>query len=156
MSEAQWDYETIVRNAAHMVHDGVIGLDDVCIPGYIEDNDWSADFTDEEIREDVAEMLASVEKKTEKTQTIGAGGYDDIDWSALWSEFGFDTPDAVGFAGASHAQLALALSCTTQNVSINPETAITSAVEDGILDEVEATTPNGRTVRQGFRLGSDV
>lgn len=154
MSESDvWSYEDIVRNAAHMVHDGVVNLDDVCVPGYIGENDWEADFSDEEIRDDVEEMLASVKKKKSKqTQTVSGGGYDDIDWEQLWETFGIGTPDAVGFAGASHVQLSTALTCAPQNVNVNPDSAIASAVEDGIIDEVHTDAARGGTVRRGFRL----
>ncbi|NLV14387.1 hypothetical protein [Haloarcula argentinensis] len=62
----------------------------------------------------------------------------DVDWAALWDEFGFDTPDAAGNKMASDTQLEAALQATEQSIAGDSEGHINEAVADGSLVKCRA------------------
>lgn len=58
---------------------------------------------------------------------------DQIDWGALWEEFGFDTPDADGSMAISETQLTLALEASEQDIGGTYRQHVRDAVEAGTL-----------------------
>ena len=65
----------------------------------------------------------------------------EIDWAALWDEFGFDSPDAARNKLASDTQLVAAVQSTEQSPAGDATGHISQAVASGIL--VECTTEGG-------------
>jgi len=76
----------------------------------------------------------------------------DVDWAALWDEFGFDTPDAAGNKCASPTQLEAALQSTEQSIAGDPEGHINQAVAGGILVKCRA---EGGTLRGYAFVGGE-
>ena len=74
----------------------------------------------------------------------------DVDWTGLWEEFGFDTPDAIGSKLISRCQLIGAIECTEQELSGNPQSIIEAGVEDGPLEKIEAITGRGTAITRGY------
>jgi len=72
----------------------------------------------------------------------GATTAAEVDWGALWDEFGFDTPDAAGDEYASDTQLHAAVEASEQGIEGGAESLIQGAVEAGTLQQLEvpATT----------------
>jgi len=131
-------FEDHVDRAAGMVADGVADLDDIHTEPY-------HDETDAELRQAVRATLAEA----------GDGGQDDpdnVDWAALWDEFGFDGPDGAGEAHISKTQLDLALEVTDQAVQGNPVDHISEAVDDEVLLVWE---DSGGSLR-GYSLAGDL
>ncbi len=56
----------------------------------------------------------------------------DVDWDALWDEFGFDSPDAAGNDFVSNTHLSAALESSDQSVTA-PAARIEAAVNNQIL-----------------------
>lgn len=61
-----------------------------------------------------------------------------IDWQALWDEFGFDTPDVDDSIVISPTQLELALEASEQDIEGGYSQYIEAAASDGVL--VQRTT----------------
>lgn len=76
----------------------------------------------------------------------------EVDWSALWDEFGFDTPDAAGTELISQTQLEAALESTRQGSVVDVRNAITAAVDDDTLAAVECQTQAGNQQLRGYHL----
>lgn len=57
----------------------------------------------------------------------------EIDWAALWDEFGFDSPDAAGTTFASDTQLVAAVQSTVQSPAGDARGHIRQGVDDGVL-----------------------
>jgi len=76
----------------------------------------------------------------------------EIDWSALWDEFRFDTPDAAGNKMASDPQLEAALQATDQSPAGDVTGHISQAVASGTL--VKCQTDAG-TLRGYAFVGGD-
>jgi hypothetical protein len=75
-----------------------------------------------------------------------------IDWNALWEEFGFDTEDSRGSFVISHTQLEAAIEVSEQDITIDGTSVIQQAVEDDILIEDHTTDQNGTQQRRGYVL----
>lgn len=156
-SQERTRYEEVVRNAAWLVHEGVVAFDEVAVPQTFAEAEDQTDVTDEQLREDVKEYMPRVEAADPKTQNHETASVEEssstVDWEAIWDEFGFGTPDAAGFAGASRTQLELALDCSEQNLTVSVQGAIGGAVEGGELDTVGAVGGDGQPTIRGYRLG---
>lgn len=156
MAEAERErtrYEEIVRNAAWLVHDGVVAMDEIAVPVEFREDDNEREVTDEELREDVREYLPKVEAadpKTKVNEREPQQSASELDWGALWDEFDIASPDAVGFCGASTTQLRLAIDCTDQGVNVAPPAAIQDALERGEIIEVTTPDKHGREVTRGY------
>lgn len=156
MSETEAErtrYEEIVRNAAWLVHDGVVSMDDVAVPTTYQEDPDAPDVADDELREDVREYMPKVEAadpKTKQNERKEQQSASELDWGALWEEFGFGEPDAVGFCGASLTQLQLAIDATNQGVNVAPEVAITEAVENGEIVSVETAADVDTVATRGY------
>lgn len=66
---------------------------------------------------------------------------ENIDWQALWEEFGFDTPDAIDSVIQPETRLVGALESSDQGIGGDAETLISDAVDNGTLKKKE--TPKG-------------
>lgn len=62
---------------------------------------------------------------------------DEIDWPALFEEFGFDSEDAIGSILISHTQLVGAIGVSEQDIDGTPESNIETALSDGVLRYIE-------------------
>ncbi|RLM32666.1 hypothetical protein DVK01_20560 [Haloarcula sp. Atlit-120R] len=76
----------------------------------------------------------------------------DVDWAALWDEFGFASPDAAGNKMASDTQLEAALQATEQSPAGDVTGHISQAVASGTL--VKCKTDAG-TLRGYAFVGGD-
>jgi len=74
----------------------------------------------------------------------------DIDWPALWREFGFHTPDSVGARYASRTQLRGAIEGSDQQIEGEPQAHIEQAVSAGALQPVRRTDECGGTHVAGW------
>lgn len=75
---------------------------------------------------------------------------EDIDWPALWREFGFDTPDAAGCVYASRTQLTAAVESSDQNIAGDAGDHINTAVETGVLKRVTKADEKGTEHLVGY------
>lgn len=74
----------------------------------------------------------------------------EVDWAALWDEFGFDTPDAAGDQYASDTQLHAAVEASEQGIDGGAESLIQDAVDDGKLRKLEIpATTRGYVLQRG-------
>lgn len=64
--------------------------------------------------------------------------HEGIDWAALFTEFGLNTPDAVGHCFASQTQLQAAVECSEQDIGGDAQTHIDDAVDAGEIQAIEA------------------
>jgi hypothetical protein len=71
----------------------------------------------------------------------------DVDWPALWHEFGFDSEDASGHVYASSLQLETAVAVSDQHIAGDAQSHIDDAVDDGTLHEL--TNPDRGYVLEG-------
>ena len=101
-------------------------------------------------------MIESAPNRTTKQSEPDGGATDDsrteVDWAALWKEFGFDTPDAAGFKLASDTQLEAALQPTEQSPAGDVTGHISQAVASGAI--VKCQTDAG-TLRGYAHVGGD-
>lgn len=81
---------------------------------------------------------------------------ENIDWRALFEEFGLHIPDAVGDLAASKTRVHLALEVSDQQIAGEPASHVRTAVENGTLIEETVQSHEGTTVTQGYRLGVDL
>lgn len=151
----EWDYDSLVENGAALVANGHMNVADLDIPSYVEESAQDPDFTAEQLREDVRAFLeehnpdpdnGAEEDDVEKPNTGG------VDWDALWSVFGFDSPDVRGSYVVSQTQLTLALQATDQAVTGDPRGLIDHAVDEGVLKQVEAEGAKDETLTRGYAL----
>lgn len=84
----------------------------------------------------------------DSTESSAADG---VDWVALWSAYGFDTPDAIGATYASKTQLVGALQ-TERDVDGDAGAIIEAAAAAGTLHRMTATSDNGADITRGFLL----
>lgn len=119
-------YDDLVQRAAEFVDDGVRELDQ------LEPKEYH-DVDAEQFRVDVCERLADAGR--EDTSDDGATS---VSWSALFAEFGFDTPDVDGNHWVSRTQLVGAVKCSDQGIAGDAKGRITDAVDDGVLSEVRS------------------
>lgn len=156
MSEAEEEltrYEQLVREGAWYVHDGLYPIDELEVPQRIHEADDQPDVTDEEFRDDIREYMEKVEvadPKTKNNERDAQQSISELDWAALWDEFGFGEPDAVGFRGASLTQLRLAIDATDQGVNVAPEVAINDAVDRGEIVPVKTPADEGTVATRGY------
>lgn len=101
-------------------------------------------------------MSESTPTETSAQPAINGEATDDsateVDWPALWEEFGFDTPDAAGFKLASDTQLEAALQSTEQSPAGDVTGHISQAVASGII--ITCQTDAG-TLRGYAHVGGD-
>jgi hypothetical protein len=85
-------------------------------------------------------MIESTPNETTEQRAID-GDATDVDWAALWEEFGFGTPDAAGNKCASDTQLEATLQSTDQSPAGDAIGHISQAVASGTL--VKCQTKGG-------------
>ena len=147
------DYDGLVEKGAGLVHDGHMAVGDIEIPSRIEDEYSDPGFTVEELRQDVQAYLDKHTPDPEQEEEDGeerpttAG----IDWSALWEEFGFDTPDCLGSYVISTTQLVLALEASDLATG-KPHDLIDEVVDEGVLAHVTDDGAKGGTITRGYVL----
>lgn len=99
----------------------------------------------EELRfEDEQSIISTGEKAITNPQ--------EVDWAALWEEFGFDTPNAIGSIVISKTQLTGAIESSDQNISLSTDDAIDWATEHDILLKKEIRGWEGEMQLRGFIL----
>lgn len=82
----------------------------------------------------MSESPQTTEQSTDHAQVLDqAETTTNVDWAALWEEFGFDTPDAAGNEFVSDTALVAALQSTDQPLAGDAEGHIDEAVDDGVL-----------------------
>jgi hypothetical protein len=111
-------YDDHVAQAASMVKDGSISLEHLNVPS-------SLDADAEVFRNDIRDVLAQNECQAVTTENV--------DWQALWREFGFHTPDAHGTVIVSKTQLKEALRVSDQHTEGSLDSKIDGALQDEIL-----------------------
>lgn len=144
------EYSTLVASAADGLYAGYLSWEDIELPEDV-DVDWAAFEAD--VEDKVATIADRRENGTDEGDESDGTAVDELDWQALWAEFGFDTRDAAGCAYASKTQLVAAIQSTAQGYSGDAIATITSAVEDGPLHRVETATEDGATTLRGYVLG---
>lgn len=75
---------------------------------------------------------------------------DEIDWSALWEEFGFDSTDATGNYVISRTQLVPAIETSEQTIAGDPGAIIEDAVRDGPLETNHVADEYGSNHLRGY------
>jgi hypothetical protein len=133
-----------VRQAASMVSDGIIAVDELTVPDRLASDDHDLEWFKQEVREEVADSGTSTVEKSD--------GPDVVDWRALWDEFGFDTPDATGRLVISETQLLTALESSEQGITGGLGSKIESAVENNTLVECESKGSDNEMHLRGYRL----
>lgn len=88
---------------------------------------------------------------TDQNQT----NVEDIDWPALWAEFGFDTPGPDGKRAKAPLKVKTAIEVSEQRIAGNPQTIIDHAIQSGILQQVETLGTTGEPITAGYRLESN-
>jgi hypothetical protein len=145
----EYAYLDAVQDAAVWVETGQWAQEDIVLPEDFADAgiDLEAFVEDiETVREEHQRSLEADEPDTEET-TDADYEVGDIDWAALWQEFSFETPDAVGSRVVSTTQLTAAVDVTDQGIPGDPVGHIRAAVDAGLLQEVYTEGDAGRTLR---------
>jgi hypothetical protein len=149
------DYSTLVTRAADGLYVGYLSWDDIELPDAV-DAEWQAFKADVEQKHEEIAARRDNEDDSDGEDDAEATGIGELDWSALWEEFGFDTRDAAGCRYASKTQLIAAIESTDQGYSGDAMAAITTAVDDGPVHCVETTAHDGTTTLRGYVLGDVV
>jgi hypothetical protein len=132
MSEAAADVEYYVKYGADVVTDGKQSIEELTAPADI-------DMTDADFQERVAAELESAvivdDEPDDEGQPKSITRAGEVDWQALWAEFGFDSPDAHGNESVGRTKLREALQVSEQPIAADSQALIDSALSDGILHE---------------------
>ena len=147
-------YEALVEKGAGLVHDGHMSVEDLEIPTRVQESAGEVDFTAEELRDDVRAYLDEHALQAEPEDESGDEERpvtDGVDWDALWSEFGFDTPGPLGGHVIYRTQLVPALE-VWDGATGNPADYIQQAVDEGILKEITTEGTNGDPLPLGYAL----
>lgn len=143
--------DTLIRRAVSMVQDGTVTLNDVQPKPY-------HGISTSEFRERVQSQLET-QTNSNQINTGVAENAEQINWRALWEEFGFDTPDATGQCVISQTQLELAVEVSEQNIAGIFEAHKRDALHAGYLHEETAIADKDKNdhtlVTVGYRLGEN-
>lgn len=109
------EYERAVKQGAHYIEAGVYALADV------EAQDWMGDVTDAQFAADIQQFVDETDEPVRETETQAESDAtitdpDNVDWGALWDEFGCPHDDYM-----SRTQLATAVS-VSEEIAIGLET----------------------------------
>lgn len=155
LEDAVPSLEERAQRAADLVEEGLADLDDLTAHEH-------ADRTDEEIQEAVEAELArrqdndaSVVQEPDDEPEATITSADGVDWTALWQEFGFDTPNAAGSRFKSATKVYEALRVTDQPVTGDVDKLVTEAVENGTLRKITTETERGESILKGYILAGD-
>lgn len=146
----EYAYLDAVQDAAVWVETGQWAQEDIVLPEDFDEAGVDLEAFVEDIETVREEHQDSLESTDAATQEPDDDHYEvgDIDWAALWEEFGFETPDAVGSRVASTTQLMAAIDVSDQGIPGDPAAHIQAAVDADLLHEVYAESDDaGRTLR---------
>lgn len=135
-------YEEMVARAAEYLREGLCEISQIKPKEYHE-------ASDEQFLDDVKERLEQTTSTDEDQETVKESDAQTVDWDALWAEFGFDEPDALGNEYISNTQLTAALECTSQACPSGGD-VIGEAVEDGELQRLTIAGTDGEMGTRGF------
>lgn len=76
----------------------------------------------------------------------------EVDWEAIWDEFGFHGADAAGVIAVSQNKLRTALALS-EHARGDPEALLQSAVESDALNAVYVDGDAGGQLLRGYSLG---
>lgn len=143
--------ETLVEHGAYLVHAGHMDVDALVVPDREEYDDLA--LTDAELREAVQERLEDLaddgeEDEDDADPTAPA----DVDWPALWSEFGFESPNANGDVIAHHPQLVAAVESSDQEIARDADAVIDEGVRQGEIVPDATTDTDGERHVRGYVL----
>lgn len=145
------DFATRVDHAAQLVRDSVIALDEC------EAHEANG-RSDEEFRAAVRDRLREVDEGAvpetaeqddgdDGPQITSAAG---VDWSALWAEFNFDSPDANGTMAKSGTKVEEAVRVSEQGIVGDAKQIVAEAVEMGVLHKQMVTDEDGEEHPVGY------
>ncbi|WP_254841149.1 hypothetical protein [Natronomonas marina] len=132
------ELQRLRTEAARMVSDGTLRLEDVSLAGRLDDGQQLADGEEEAFREAVREAADEVPDRqrttgTEDSEPVDGWEPTEVEWVTIWDEFSLQT-----HVSRTELELALEVSDHTGFGRGGAGRAIQSAVEDGALVD---TTP---------------
>ena len=142
-------YSRRVDTAARLLDDGTASLEELTLPDELAEFDVDYDA----FEADVEAKLDTI--SDDDDAAAGAGtvveATADIDWGALFQEFGFHTVDANGNWAVPRTTLLEAIDVSEQGIQGDARAHVETAVERGILEPVHLNEDGGTTVLQGYR-----